>query len=122
MRQRVHGVVDLYGQQKGSYQLLRKESSPIESIDVEGHPKAFKVTLRTRRTVPSHAIRSYKLRGVYYGYGDIPVELKETDLPILNPGESATLEIAFAEALPSRVQFDVLRPTGFSAYTLEWKP
>jgi hypothetical protein len=27
-----------------------------------------------------------------------------------------------AEAMPVRVQFDVLRPTGFSAYSREWKP
>jgi hypothetical protein len=30
--------------------------------------------------------------------------------------------MAFAEAMPLRIQFDVLRPTGFSAYSREWKP
>jgi beta-galactosidase len=121
MRQRVHGVVDLYGKPKSSYELLRNESSPISSIAVEGRPNAFKVTVRTRKTIPSYTIQGYRLRAVYYGYGDIPVEQKETALPGLSPGESSTLSIAFADALPWRVKFDVLRPTGFSAYTLEWK-
>jgi beta-glucuronidase len=121
MRQRVHGVVDLYGMPKGSYELLRNESSPIESVAVDGHPKAFKVSVHSRKTVPSYALEGYKLRGVYYGYGDIPIERQEVELPTLSPGESSTLEVAFAEGLPWRVQFDILRPTGFSAYTLQWK-
>ena len=121
MRQRVHGVVDLYGARKGSYNLLRGESSPIESAVVDGHPIAFRVTVRTRKTVPSYTVEGYKLRAVYYGYGDIPIERKEVELPNLAPGESSTLEIAFADNLPWRVQFDILRPTGFSAFTLQWK-
>ncbi len=37
MKQRVHGVVDLYGAQKPSWAALRYESSPIESMGVH-HP------------------------------------------------------------------------------------
>jgi beta-glucuronidase len=121
MRQRVHGVVDLYGARKDSYEVLRSESSPIESIAVTGHPNAFKVTVHTRKTVPSHRLQRYKLRAVYYGYGDIPLERKEVELPDIAPGETSAVDIAFADALPWRVVFDVLRPTGFSAYTLQWK-
>jgi beta-glucuronidase len=121
MRQRVHGVVNLYGVAKASYESLRNESSPIESVAVDGHPDAFEVTVRTRNTVPSYTLRGYKLRGVYYGYGEIPIERKEVELPNLTPGESSVLKVAFADALPWRVQFDVLRPTGFSAFTLQWK-
>lgn len=122
MRQRVHGVVDLYGQQKSSYELLRNESSPIESLSVEGHPTGFKATVRTRSAVPSYTIGGYRLRAIYYGYGDIPVELKKIDLPSLTPGESTIADVAFADAMPWRVEFDVLRPTGFSAFTFEWRP
>jgi beta-galactosidase len=121
MRQRVHGVVDLYGNRKGSYELLRNESSPIESIAVDGHPSAFRVMVRTRETVPSYTLEGYKLRGVYYGYGDIPIERKEVELPNLAPGESSTLEIDFTDNLAWRVRFDILRPTGFSAFTFLWK-
>jgi beta-glucuronidase len=122
MKQRVHGVVDLYGARKASYEVLRTESSPVESIAVDGAPKDFKLTVRTRRHVPAHTLRGYKLRGIYYGYGDIPVERKEVELPELAAGQEATLSMAFAEAMPLRIQFDVLRPTGFSAYSREWKP
>src|ERR1017187_2662284 len=34
MQQRVHGVVDVYGARKPSYDVLRAESSPLESLDV----------------------------------------------------------------------------------------
>jgi beta-glucuronidase len=122
MQQRVHGVVDLYGARKASYEVLRTESSPIESIVVDGHPKDFKVTVRTRKHVPAYPIRGYKLRGIYHGYGDIPVERREFDLPELAAGEDTTLGVSFAEAMPLRVEFDVIRPTGFSAYSHQWKP
>ncbi|HEY7210391.1 MAG TPA: glycoside hydrolase family 2 TIM barrel-domain containing protein [Bryobacteraceae bacterium] len=121
MRQRVHGVVDLYGARKESYELLRSESSPIESLRIDGHPKAFTVIIKTRKAVPAYSLDGYTLRALYYGYGEIPIERKEAKLSRLAPGESANVEIAFSENLPWRVQFDVLRPTGFSAFTLTWK-
>lgn len=121
MRQRIHGVVDLYGAPKPSYDSLRKESSPIETLVTDGHPDAFTITVRTRKNVPAYTLEGYKLCGIYYGYGDVPLERQELLLPTLTPGESATVKLAFADALPWRVQFDVLRPTGFSAFTLQWK-
>jgi len=121
MQQRVHGVVDLYGARKPSYEVLRKESSPIEGIQVEGQPKDFKVTVRARQHVPAYTLRGYKLRAVYYGYGEIPVECKEVALPDLAPGQETTMNLGFAESTPLRMEFEVLRPTGFSAYSLEWK-
>jgi len=120
MRQRVHGVVDVYGVPKGSYDLLRNESSPVESLTVEGHPASFKLTVRTRKTVPAYTLQGYVLRGVCHGYGEIPVERKDVELPELSPGKEITVEMAFTEALPWRVRFDVMRPTSFSAYTLAW--
>ncbi len=121
MRQRVHGVVDLYGDPKASYQTLREESSPIASIHVEGQPKTLTIQVRARAHVPAYRLRGYKLRGVYYGFGDIPVEQKEIDLPDLSPGQEVALTMAFTDAAPWRIEFDVLRPTGFSAYSQHWK-
>lgn len=120
LQQRVHWVVDLYGDRKQSYALLRNESSPIDSIRVEGHPKQFTITLRTRNTVPAYTLRGYSLRGIYYGYGDIPIEQKSIALPDLAPGQEHTITMAFADSLPLYVRFDILRPTGFSAYTEQW--
>src|SRR6185437_7609447 len=120
LQQRVHGVVDLFGERKESYSLLRNESSPIDSITVEGHPKQFVLTIRTRKHVPCYALRGYTLRGVYYGYGDIPVEQKIMPLAELTPGQELTINMDFSDALPLHVEFDILRPTGFSAYTHRW--
>ncbi|HEY6991554.1 MAG TPA: glycoside hydrolase family 2 TIM barrel-domain containing protein [Bryobacteraceae bacterium] len=121
LRQRVHGVVDVWGNRKPSYDLLREESSPIAELRIEGRPTAFKITVRTRLHVPAYTLRGYRLRGVYFGYGQIPIEQQETALPELKPGSEAALEIHFADAQPEKIQFDVLRPTGFSAYTRLWK-
>ena len=121
MRQRVHGVVDLYGAPKASYELLRTESSPIAGLKVEGKPKELQLKVMTRAHLPSYVLRGYKLRGVYYGFGEIPVERKEIDLPDLVPGQTVDVSMAFSEAVPLKIEFDILRPTGFSAYSQTWK-
>jgi beta-glucuronidase len=121
LRQRVHGVVDVWGNRKPSYDLLREESSPIEALRIEGPPTAFRLTVRTRRHIPAYVLRGYRLRGTYFGYGQIPIEQQEVALPDLKPGDETAFKISFADAQPERIQFDVLRPTGFSAYTQIWK-
>ena len=122
LRQRVHGVVDVYGAQKPSYPLLREESSPIESLTVQNQLNKFHLVVRTRGDVPRYSLRRYKLRGVFYGQGGIPVELREAELPEVEPGTEAMLDLTFAQSeAPLHVQFDVLRRTGFSAYSLDWK-
>jgi beta-glucuronidase len=119
-KQRVSGVVDLYGARKPSYEQLRAESSPVQSIDIGGVPGNLKVTIRTREAVPSYTLRGYKVRAIVYGYGDIPVERPEVALPDLGPGQQAAVDIRFAEKSPVRVQIDVMRPTGSSALTKVW--
>jgi beta-glucuronidase len=123
LKQRVHGVVDVYGAKKQSYELLRRESSPIESLSLENHLNALQVILRTRGDVPMYTLRGYKLCGTFYGQGDIPVELQEVEISGLPPASSARLEVKFMQSeVPTRIRLDVMRPTGFSAYSLEWKP
>ncbi len=121
LQQRVHGVVDVFGAAKPSYDLLRNESSPVEEIIVEGYPNAFSVTVRTRQHVPAYTLRDYKLRGVYYGYGPIPVEQQEILLPEMTPGQQQTFAVKFKDTTPEQVVFDVIRPTGFSAFSQLWK-
>ena len=122
MKQRVHGVVDLYGEKKPSHGELRAESSPLERFDVSGKPGELKVNLVSRNTVPAYTLRGYKLRAVVYGFGDIPVERWEAALPDLEPGGRTSVVVQFAEARPVQVKLDVLRPTGFSVQTVVWKP
>jgi beta-galactosidase len=120
-KQRVHGVVDLYGNRKPSYDVLRQESSPVEWLQVAGQPGAFAITLRARKTVPAHRMTGYTLRGVLYGYGEIPLERRVVEVPTLAPGEEATIHMHFTEKEPLKIVFDVLRPTAFSAYTHLWR-
>jgi beta-glucuronidase len=122
LQQRVHGVVDVYGAQKQSYELLRRECSPIESVSVENQLNKFKLFVKVRRDVPMYTLRNYKVRGLFFGEGNIPVERQEVDLPEAAPGSETRLEMAFSQpGVPFHVQIDVLRPTSFSAYSLIWK-
>jgi beta-glucuronidase len=122
MQQRVHGVVDVYGARKPSYEVLRAESSPLESFDVSGKGRELKVQLKARTTAPAYALRGYILRAVVYGFGGIPVERIETRLPDIEPGGQPSALVTFTETRPIQVKLDVLRPTGSSAYTAIWKP
>jgi beta-galactosidase len=123
LKQRVHGVVDVFGRPKPSYEVLRVESSPIESLSVENQLNAFRVLVRTRRDMPMYTLRGYTLRGVFYGEGDIPVEQQEAEIPETAPGGEVKIELQFVKSgVPLRVRFDVIRPRHFSAYSLEWKP
>ncbi len=122
LRQRVHGVVDVYGHAKPSYEVLRAESSPIESLTVENHANTFAVHLRTRADFPRYTLRGYILRAIFFGEGEIPVEQQELPLPDLAPGSQFTAEFSFTQpAAPLHVDFDVLRPARFSACSQRWK-
>jgi hypothetical protein len=59
---------------------------------------------------------------LFFGEGNIPVERQEVDIPEAAPGSETTLEFTFTQSeAPIYVQMDVLRPTSFSAYSLDWK-
>ncbi len=118
MRQRVHGVVDLLGRRKPSFEALRLESSPIASLETRG----LEVTVRTRERGPGYILEGYRLRATGYAASGIPIELREIALPVLQPGDTARVTLAFADKAVTRVRADVLRPTGFSAFTAEWRP
>ena len=123
LQQRVHGVVDLYGAHKPSYELLRRECSPIESIGVENQLNKFKLTIKVRRDLPLYTLRGYWVRGLFFGEGNIPIERREVSLPDATPGSETKLEMVFGQSeVPLHIQIDVLRPTSFSAYSLVWRP
>jgi beta-galactosidase len=122
MKQRIHGVVDLFGARKPSYEVLRMESSPVETLECRGIPSLFTIRLRTRNSVPEYTLSGYKLRGILYGYGNIPLERQEVELSALKSGETVSVELRFKEQGANRVEFDVLRPTGYSAFTRIWTP
>ena len=122
MKQRIHGVVDVLGDRKQSYAVLRDESSPIESLDCSGNPNSFTLILRTRDSIPAYRLMGYTLRGILYGFANIPLECREAALPVLTPGQRVSVSLEFKEKGATRVQFDAVRPTGFSAITSAWTP
>lgn len=122
MKQRIHGVVDLLGERKPSYSSLRDASSPIEFLHCSGNPNSFTLTLRARDAVPAYKLTGYKLRGILFGFAGIPLERREASIPVLTPGQVVTIPVQFKEKGATRVEFDAMRPTGFSAITSVWMP
>jgi len=129
MKQRVHGVVDLFGARKPSYEVLRAESSPVESLEIYragkehgGGPAAgFVAKVRARAAVPAYPLHGYRLRWIVYGSGNIPSEQREAPLPDLKPAGETEVPLEVAEKDLGRLLADVIRPTGFSAATAVWK-
>src|SRR5260370_8306186 len=117
MKQRIHGVVDLYGNRKPSWTVLRYESSPIESLAVEGSGKEFTIRVRTRKTAPAYTLDGYKLQAVLYGYSEIPLERYEAPLPRLAPGDEAKLSAQWKQKKTMRDVCDCQRTPRISPLT-----
>jgi beta-galactosidase len=122
LKQRVHGVVDLTGGRKPSFEALRRESSPVEELMITPHGRSLAVTVTTRRRLPAYTLDGYRLRSVVHGFDGLPMEKREVPLPRLEPGRTLTVQMSFQEENPKRVKVDVMRPTGFSALTAYWEP
>jgi beta-glucuronidase len=121
LKQRVHGVVDLYGARKTSFEALRNQASPVQSLHLEGAGNSLTATLETRRTLPCYTLDGYALRWIVYDQRALPMEQHETLLPRLEPGQSATRTWSFQQQNPAQVRVEVVRPTGFSVISAMWK-
>lgn len=121
LKQRVHGVVDVYGNRKPSFDDLRRESSPLERIEIARAGEALEVTLITSRHIPAYTLDGYTLRWIVYGFGGLPMETGEAKLPRLKPGDRTSVKVHYKETGARRVQFDVMRPTRFSVATARWE-
>jgi beta-galactosidase len=122
LKQRVHGVVDLYGNRKPSFDALRDEASPFTELQVIVTGRWITASLQTRETLPAYTLEGYTLRCIVYGFGDLPVEQLLVPLPKLAPGDGIIQEVAYEEKAPKRIRVDLVRPTGFSAHTTWWRP
>jgi len=121
MRQRVHGVVDLYGRRKPSFEALRLQASPIgKAVLRKVGEHRFEFELGTKEQLPRYTLRGYSLRWLAYGYDDLPMDGGKRRLPELVAGSSQTLEIKSSIAGLRKIVVDVVRPTGFSAITVEY--
>jgi beta-galactosidase len=121
MQQRVHGVVDLYGTQKPSFEALRAQASPIEKAILRKSGEGrFEFEIRMRQQLPAYALRGYSLRWVAYGYDDLPMDGGNSPLSTILPGSSHIYEIKTTTTDIRRIVMDVVRPTGFSAITVQY--
>jgi beta-glucuronidase len=123
LKQNVHGVVDVFGRRKPSFEALREECSPVLDLRIAKQRNSFRISVRTRNDLPAYVLRGYLVRGIFYGEGEIPLEQRATELPEIPPGGDAGVELRFAASEPAcRIRFDVLRPNGVSAISADWKP
>ena len=118
LKQRVHGVVDVFGARKPSFEALRGESSPVEALTVKSEGGTKLAVIRTRRDIPAYSLRGYKLCWTVFGNGGIPLERGETVLPDLEPGRELELPLKVREKDVRRLRVDIVRPTGSSAATV----
>ena len=119
LRQRVHGVVDVYSRRKPSFEALRRQASPVEKLNLVRAADHFELEIVTRKSLPAYTLRGYTARWLFFGYDDLPMEGRVDRLPALKPGSRITLKASPSEAKLKRVVVDILRPTGFSALTTE---
>ena len=122
LKQRVHGVVDLLGNRKRSFEALRNQASPFEELTLVVTGRWVTATMQPRDTLPSYTLGGYTMRCIVYGFDDLPMEQLFVALPKLAPGKGIIQEVAFEERTPKRIRVDLLRPTGFSAITAWWAP
>jgi beta-glucuronidase len=122
LQQRVHGVVDVYGNRKPSFEALRAEASPFSELTVVVNGRWITASLMARNTLPSYTLEGYTMRAIVYGFGDLPMEQTSVALPRLAPGEGILQEVSFEEQSPRRIRVDLLRPSGDSAITAWWTP
>ena len=121
LKQRVHGVVDVYGIRKPSFEALRLQASPIESVAVRKVGKdRYEVNLQTRQQLPAYTLREYALRWLVYGYDDLPMDGGARKLSEMKSGSSYTFAFSSSLGENRRVVVDILRPTGYSVFTFEY--
>ncbi len=129
-KQRVHGVVDVFSKRKPSWEALRRESSPILSLDIS-KPKTDNqtsyatveiVTRSLENDLPAYTLKNYLLTWIVYNKLNQPMGTGKRVLPDLPPGSNHTEKIDWPtlSALP-RVRVEIFRPTGYSVIDKEWK-
>jgi beta-galactosidase/beta-glucuronidase len=118
LKQRVHGVVDVFGARKPSFEVLRAESGPVKTLEVGREGAVRAVTVRARKDIPSYALRGYAVRWTALGNGGIPIERGEVPLPELAPGAAATVRFTPQAPDVRTVLVEIMRPTGFAAASI----
>jgi len=128
-KQRVHGIVDLFNKPKKSYDVLRRESSPIRTLAIEksGDSNEIEIRIITRSLAddfPAYTLREYLLVCTAYNQDAQPIDARKISLPDLPPGTNRTEKIQLhvpAGQSAVRIFAEVFRPTGYSVLDAQWK-
>jgi len=128
-QQRVHGVVDLLGRRKPSWDVLRREMSPIKTIVLEEYVNldsltVIKTTITTRslkNDMPAYTLSAYDLVWTAFNTDNQPMQGGTMVLPDLPPGSSHSLQLAWPQFENlEKVYVEIFRPTGYSVISREW--
>lgn len=129
-KQRIHGVVDLLGQPKPSWQALREESSPIKSLTVSqpvqtGETMSTTISLTSRsleNDMPAYTLNEYLLMWVAYDDKGLPLKTGKHTLPRVTPGSTHTNTFEWTSTKEVvKITVEVFRPTGYSVHDAKWQ-
>jgi beta-glucuronidase len=117
----VMGVVDAERRRRGSWEVLRREYSPVEMLRAAISGRSAIVELRTRGPLgsglPAYTLRGYTLRwSVRSADGKVRLGEGEVPLPTLPPGSGWSGRIdGIDTTTPSVLELAVIRPSGIAA-------
>ncbi|WP_150271406.1 glycoside hydrolase family 2 protein [Paenibacillus tepidiphilus] len=111
LRQRVHGVTDLYGNEKPSYRLLQEVSAPVRLEVVHSGSGSARILLC--RVTCSHELPAYSVAGYRLLLSVAESEGENSfEIPPLAPGEQTEIAVE-TQGLSGRVHAEIRRPGGF---------
>lgn len=116
-QQRVHGVVDIYGNHKPSWQAFREAASPLSQFEVirsTANQASIKIQTRSLKDIPAYTLHEYTLIWTVYDDTGLPVQSGKKILPTLAPGESFQASFPVNEESASRIRAEIFRPTGYA--------
>jgi beta-glucuronidase len=102
---RIHGITDLYLRKKPSYFVFKQLASPVQINNVKKiNDSAISITLLNKNSLPSYTLRGYGIR-----WRSATGKVLEKAIPVLEPGQSITLQI---DDIEQRFSFDVVTGNG----------
>jgi len=108
-KQRIHGVMDLYGNLKPSYEALKEVSSPIQIISAERLSEmTVSLVLIARDDFPRYLLKGYRVEWRTQENG----RWAAANLPDIVPGQTVKVVVNQDHADFGQLVVKVIRPTG----------
>ena len=110
LKQRVHGIYDMYGNPKPSMKVLREMSSPVEVQNVfQWNKGKLSILIFGSIGLPQHTIKGYKL--YLSDKENNYLSTKAYNLPEIKPGEKVYFEVD--DIFNGKGIVTILRPTNY---------